>query len=89
MRLGNAFGICCYTVSPKGARRLRDACFPLMNDVIPIVALSRNIANFCLDSIMNKYYCTLASYVCFPPLVWTENDKSDSDNATQQQATPE
>ena len=29
---------------------------------------------------MNKYYGELKAFVSFPPLVWTENDRADSDN---------
>jgi tetratricopeptide (TPR) repeat protein/GR25 family glycosyltransferase involved in LPS biosynthesis len=79
MRLFNTFGIVCYTVSPEGAQRLLMTCFPLREELIPIPGLGRSIPNVGIDSLMNKCYRALKSYVCFPPLVWTENDKSTSD----------
>jgi glycosyl transferase family 25 len=81
LRLVNAFGIVSYSISPAGARRLLAACFPLRNDVIPIPGLNRQLLNISLDATMNKHYRSLRSYVCFPPLVWTENDKASSDVA--------
>jgi GR25 family glycosyltransferase involved in LPS biosynthesis len=79
LRLIGAFGTVCYSVSPKGAQRLSDLCFPLRNEVVRVPGLKRNIINFTIDTMMNKYYPVLQSYASFPPLVWTENDKSTSD----------
>jgi len=79
MRLLTAFGTVCYTLSPRGARSLRDRCFPLRNEAIWVPGLDRRLLNFNIDSIMNKHYGDLKSYVSFPPLVWTENDTSTSD----------
>jgi glycosyl transferase family 25 len=81
LRLVNAFGLVSYSVSPAGARRLLAACFPLRNDAVPIAGLNCRLLNISLDATMNKHYRTLRSFVCFPPLVWTENDKSASDVA--------
>ncbi len=79
LRLLGAFGTVCYTVSPQGARRLREWCFPLRNDRILVPGFGRPLPNLNIDTVMNKYYGALRAYVSFPPLVWTENDKSDSD----------
>jgi GR25 family glycosyltransferase involved in LPS biosynthesis len=79
--LVNAFGIVSYSVSPTGARRLLTACFPLRNEAIPIPGLNRQLLNISLDATMNKHYRALRAFACFPPLVWTENDKSTSDVA--------
>jgi glycosyl transferase family 25 len=79
LRLVNAFGIVSYSITPAGARRLLAACFPLRNEAIPIPGLNRQLLNISLDATMNKHYRSLRSYVCFPPLVWTENDHGQSD----------
>jgi len=81
MRLITAFGTVCYSVSPQGAKSLLQRCFPLKNEIVSIPSLDRRFLSFGIDSIMNKHYSALKSYVCFPPLVWTENDKSTSDVA--------
>ena len=45
-----------YSVSPKGASLLQRHCFPLGNELIPIPGLGRQLNNFSLDVLMNKYY---------------------------------
>jgi glycosyl transferase, family 25 len=79
LRLLAAFGIVCYSVSPRGARRLLDRCFPLANELISIPGCRRRLPNTSVAHVMNKHYGDLKSYVSFPPLVWTENDKQSSD----------
>ncbi len=79
LRLLQAFGNVCASISPRGAERLNTMCFPLRNEAVPIPGLGRNLLNSGLDTVMNRYYRTLNAYVCFPPLVWTENDKANSD----------
>lgn len=79
LRLLGAFGLVCYSISPRGAASLMASCFPLRNEVVAIPGLRRNLMSFTLDTVMNKYYRQLKSYACFPPLVWTENDKAESD----------
>jgi hypothetical protein len=78
LRLFGAFGVLCYSVSPKGARFLRSHCFPLRNEIIPIPGLGRPLRNFSIDVLMNKYYRVLNAFVSFPPLAWSENDKTAS-----------
>lgn len=79
LRLLGAFGSVCYSISPTGARRLTERCFPLTKEPVLIPGLQRSIPNFGIDVAMNKHYRELQAYACFPPLVWTENDKSNSD----------
>src|ERR1700677_962309 len=79
LHLQNAFGTVCYSVSPQGAKRLLEKCFPLRNEDIPISGLKRLVCNSNIDTAMNKCFRELHSFACFPPLVWTENDKSVSD----------
>ncbi|MGO9112614.1 MAG: hypothetical protein ACLP9L_25565 [Thermoguttaceae bacterium] len=51
----------------------------MKNETVSIPGLGRQLVNFGIDTIMNKHYRALNSYVCLPPLVGTENDKSTSD----------
>jgi len=78
LRLFSAFGLLCYSVTPKGAKLLSGLCFPLRNELIPVPGLGRQLKNFSLDVLMNKYYPLLKAYVSFPPLAWSENDKTTS-----------
>ena len=78
LRLFGAFGFLCYSVSPKGARLLERHCFPLKNEPVPVPGLGRQLKNFSLDVMINKYYPVLKAFVSFPPLAWSENDKTVS-----------
>lgn len=80
-RLANAFGTLAYAVSPKGAEKLLNSCFPLRNDVVPIPCLHRAVRAFSLDCLMNKYYRDWNAYAAFPPLAVTPNDKLQSDTS--------
>jgi hypothetical protein len=88
LRLLTAFGLVCYSVSPAGAQRLRERCFPLRNETIPIPVGPRRVTNYNIDVAMNKHYRALRAFVCFPPLAWTENDKATSDIARPGTAGP-
>ena len=79
LRLLGAFGTVCYSVSPAGARHLLEGCFPLKNERVFFPAFKRSLLNFGIDTVMNKHYRSMKAYACFPPLVWTENDKTASD----------
>ncbi|MGR8933327.1 MAG: glycosyltransferase family 25 protein [Gammaproteobacteria bacterium] len=80
LKLLGAFGMVCYTISARGAARLNQICFPLRKEIIPIRGLNRNLINFSIDVVLNKWYPQINAYACFPPLVLTPNDKSQSDN---------
>ncbi len=79
IRVLGVFGRPCCSISPHGARRLGELCFPLRRERIPIPSLGRNLRNTNFDTLMNKHYGSLNAYVAIPPLVWTENDKRASD----------
>lgn len=78
-KLMGAFGTVAYTVSPRGAQRLKQCCFPLLKEYILISGLNRKLLNIGIDVVMNKWYPHLQAYVAFPPLVMTKNDKAASD----------
>ena len=78
-RMFGAFGHVCYSVTPNGAKRLLECGFPITNDPIFVPGLERYLYNISIDATLNKYYREMNAYVCFPPLVWTENDKGQSD----------
>ena len=81
LRLIAAFGTICYSVSPQGAARLLQICFPLRNEVVAVPGLRRELPNNGIDLVLIKSYPKLNAFVAFPPLVWTENDKALSDIA--------
>jgi len=77
-RLTRAFGTVGYSISPAGAERLYNHCVPIrpMDTFYP--GLDRTLPNTGIDRMMNEAYPSLQSYVCFPPLVVTENDHTKS-----------
>jgi GR25 family glycosyltransferase involved in LPS biosynthesis len=75
-RLHRAFGIPCYSVSPKGARRLRDFCVPLRPMAVDFPNFREDFPNNGIDIPMNGLYSDINALVCFPPLVLTPNDRA-------------
>jgi hypothetical protein len=78
LRLTNAFGLCCYSISPLGARKFLDHCFPLRESELFICEVNLRVGNYGIDVAMNHLYCQSQSYVCFPPLAATANDHAIS-----------
>lgn len=67
-RLRRAFGAICYTVSPDGARKLRQAALPLrpLNVWVPLSA--EPVTNVGIDVVMCSQFDKLSAFVCVPPL---------------------
>jgi glycosyl transferase family 25 len=78
LRLRHAFGICGYAVSPSGAAKLRDGCFPMDNRMLEFPNTGRRFRAYSIDGLMNSIYASMKAYVCVPPLVLPPNDKSKS-----------
>ncbi len=74
-----AFGTVCYSISPKGAEQLLRRCFPLKRERILVPGMKIRLPNNTIDVVLIQHYRNVKSYVCLPPLAWTENDKSGSD----------
>ncbi len=79
LRVITAFGVVCYSVSPKGGQRLLEECFPLTDEMIRVVGLRWALRRSTIDAVMSQHSGALRSYVAFPPLAWTENDWNVSD----------
>jgi hypothetical protein len=77
-RFYQAFGTPCYSVSPAGARLLRQRCLPLRNTNVYIPGLRTSVPNSWLDIALNDAYRRLNCFVSFPPLVVTPNDHRTS-----------
>ena len=67
--LKNAFGLPGYAISPAGARHLLSRVFPLHNRPVPIPALSRTIASFSVDCLMNALYSGMRAYASAQKLI--------------------
>ena len=86
-RLHDAFGTVCYSISPRGARRLLDFCMPLRPMVVQHPSLPYPLPNTGIDSMIAKAWPSMAAYVAVPPLVITDNEQSIS--TVQVQRAPE
>lgn len=78
-RTKNNFGIPGYVISPAGAKKLLKLCFPMQERNIYISTLKRQTTTYTLDIMINYFYDKINPYICFPPVVITPNEKSDSD----------
>ncbi len=75
-----AFGTLCYSVSPRGARALREACIPLRPIIADLPEAARappylkHFRAVGIDNTMCAAYRNLNAYVCFPPLAVSKNE---------------
>lgn len=76
-RLLRSFGIACYTVSPKGARMLDAACFPLRPFLLPL-SKQLILQNVGIDVAMARCYPQANVWVSIPPLALPRHRKEAS-----------
>ena len=71
-----AMGVPAYTVSPRGAEKLLDWCFPLAPGEVYYPGLEQKVAHTGIDVVMNSFFreSHAQAFVAFPPLVVTPND---------------
>jgi GR25 family glycosyltransferase involved in LPS biosynthesis len=78
-KLHNLFGRCAYAVSPKGAQRLIEGCFPLNMRAVGVPGLPTGLLfPHSGDGVMNGLYREMSAYVCLPPIAMPANDKAAS-----------
>lgn len=83
-RLKQAFGICGYALSPRGAVALMQRCLPFTSFPISYPGLgNRTLITTSVDHIMNRHYADMKAYVCLPPLVVTDNLSEQSLNKAE------
>ncbi|MCE2574441.1 glycosyltransferase family 25 protein [Komagataeibacter sp. FNDCR2] len=76
IKLREAFGLCGYAISPKGAARLTNAIIPLRAMELHIKIVNGLYKNGSLDNFLCAAYREMDAYCCVPPLCVSENDKS-------------
>jgi glycosyl transferase family 25 len=77
-RLFACLGTICYSVSPRGARSLTAACFPLKSAYISYPGIQHKWAISAIDATLSTVYDKINAYAAFPPLVITKNELSKS-----------
>jgi glycosyl transferase family 25 len=70
-KLKYCFGIAAYIVSPKGAKLLKEKCFPLNNRIIENMPFLNNLKCYTIDCMMNSIYKDINAFVCPIPFVIT------------------
>lgn len=78
LRLDKCFGTPAYSISPAGARKFMEQCFPLKNLNVFFPGLNRELPNDGIDIAMNRIYNVTSSYCCLPPLAVTPNEQATS-----------
>lgn len=78
MRLAASFGLPCYSISPKGARKFLEGCFPIRNFDFSLPMTGNKLPNYGIDVAMNPVYPGSESFLTFPPLAISLNEQSTS-----------
>ena len=77
--LRQAFGLACYSISPNGARKLRNFCVPIREMSIPCRGAKGGVVpNIGLDLMMSAAFRHLEAFVSVTPLVISTNEWSKS-----------
>jgi GR25 family glycosyltransferase involved in LPS biosynthesis len=69
------WGLCGYSISPKGAKLYKEKCFPLTDFIMSFA--DKMISNQGLDTSMVKVHSESKSYFCFPTIVYNQNIETD------------
>jgi glycosyl transferase, family 25 len=77
-RLERAFGSMAYTLSPAGAAKMLDLCFPQRGYSVWIPVFDKYLPNVGIDVSMNAAYPKIGSFACFPPLAVTPNVRGEA-----------
>ena len=73
--LRQAFGLACYSISPSGARKLRNFCTPIRAMSIPCRgAKGGNVPNIGIDLMMSAAFRHMKAFVSMTPLVISTNE---------------
>jgi GR25 family glycosyltransferase involved in LPS biosynthesis len=77
--LFSAAGVCCYSISPRGAARMLSDCLPIGCEAASyLVKTAVGWQNSAIDVEMSRHYAEWRAYVAFPPMAICDNDQSTS-----------
>lgn len=76
LKLREAFGLCGYAISPRGAARLIEAIIPIRKMNLAIKIVGGQYQNGSLDNFLCAAYKEMDAYCCVPPICASENDQS-------------
>jgi glycosyl transferase family 25 len=72
-KLEKAFGLPAYTLSPQGAAKLLQLCFPQRPLSVWVPLFNRHLSNVGVDVAANAVYPQVQAFACFPPLAASPN----------------
>ncbi|GBQ83037.1 glycosyltransferase [Gluconacetobacter johannae DSM 13595] len=78
VKLLEAFGLCGYAISPRGAGKLMNSIIPIRDMTFNIDIVGGLYKNGSLDNFLCAAYKQMNAYCCVPPLCVSKNDKSIS-----------
>jgi len=75
------WGLLAYAISPQGAAKLLDQCFPLQSVSVELVRNRQRVEGFAVDMAVNAALQrgAVSALLCFPPVVLGPNGDSDLD----------
>ena len=77
-KLYKTWGTVCYSISPKGAKKCLEFCFPIKALDTWFPYFPDPVPNRGIDCSLTALYPEIEAYVCFPPLVVTPDDQKTS-----------
>ncbi len=77
-RMLKSFGLCCYWVSPAGAKKLLETCYPLTQEGTDIPFMKDKWPGSAIDGRMNAFYPSMTAFVTRPFLAFSPNDDSST-----------
>jgi glycosyl transferase family 25 len=77
-RLLKGFGLCCYWLSPPGAAKLLESCYPLTLEGTDIPFMQKKWPGSAIDGRMNAFLPLMSAYVTRPFLAYSPNDDSST-----------
>jgi glycosyl transferase family 25 len=83
-RLVHFFGLCAYVLSPQGAKRLLNACFPLDDRYVMIESIGQLLRASTFDSRINAHLAEVTAYAAIPPIALPDNDPARSAKSSSQ-----
>ncbi len=75
-KLINGFGLCCYFITPKGAKKLLNLIFPLTVQKTHIQTFNITVPGISIDKRLNAFYAELDARISIPFLAFSPNRDS-------------
>ena len=72
-KLINGFGLCCYFITPKGAKKLLNLVFPLTVQKTHIPAFNITVPGISVDKRLNAFYPEVDARIAIPFLAFSPN----------------